>query len=302
MSKSNRRILITGAGGFIGGYLYRKLRKQGAKIKRLRQEDWPKINTIVKLFHPTEIYHFAAYGNQYGQQDIFETYEANLFKLLKLLGACQEIKYKSFINVGSSSEYGEKNKPMNEKDFLEPDTYYAASKAAGTLLSRVWAIQKEKPVVTVRPFTVTGVGEQQNHLIPTLIRSCLSKEKMKFVKDPVHDFIDVDDFVRGVLVVAKHADKYKGEVFNIGSGKQYTNEEVRIIVERVAKRKANIEEVKSLRTYDTSQMWLANNTKIRKLGWKPKKSLRNSIEEMVKDFKKKIKNVHKKTYKRTKTN
>lgn len=286
MHNSSRRILITGASGFIGGHLYSKFKKKGSKIKRLRKEDWPNVNKIVKLFRPTEIYHFAAYGNSYDQQNVFKTYKANLSNLLNLLHTTNKINYKVFVNIGSSSEYGMKNASMNEANILEPTTYYASSKAAGTLLARVWALKEGKPIVTVRPFTVTGIGEQENHLIPTLIRSCLLQEKMKFVPEPIHDFIDVDDLISGILLVAKNAKKYPGEVFNIGNGKQYSNLEVKRIVEKITGKKASVELTESLRSYDTPTMWVADNSKIRRLGWKPRKKLEKSIKEMVNYFKK----------------
>ncbi len=279
------RILITGAGGFIGGYFLKSLGNKRHKIRHLERKEWPNVEEAVRKFRPDYIYHFAAYGNKYNQTDKLEIYEANLTKLLILLEACQPIKYKAFVNVGSSSEYGKKDKLMSETDIVEPNTYYAASKAAGTLLARVWAIQENKPVITIRPFTVTGVGEQEDHLIPTLIRSCLLGKKMQFVKKPVHDYIDIEDLIRGIKIAAKHATKYKGDVFNIGSGKQYTNQQVRKIVEKTTGKKANIRVADKLRKYDTSKKWVADISKLKKLGWQPRKGLEQTIKEMIKTFK-----------------
>ena len=279
------RILITGSSGFLGTRLRKRLEQH--QIKRIKHQDLDKPGELMVSFNPNVIFHLAAYGNYHFQRDVKETYRANVMNLLSLLEASDKVNYKAFINIGSSSEYGEKHSPMQETDQLDPETFYAASKAAGTFLAKVWAVQKDKPIVTIRPFSITGVGEQEQHLIPTLIRSCLYGEQMKFVPKPVHDFINIDDLIDGMLLLVENADKYKGEVFNIGTGRQYNNQEVKEIVEKITGKKARIEIVDTLRSYDTIK-WIADNSKLRKLGWKPKKILKQSIQEMVENYEQRV--------------
>lgn len=287
------RVLISGSSGFLGSRLRERL-NQEYEIKTLKHPELENPEKMVVAFNPDIIFHLAAYGNYYFQTGVREIYRANIMKLLYLLEATDEIPYKAFINVGTSSEYGKKDRPMKEDDLLEPDTFYATSKAGGTLLARAWAIQKSKPIVTIRPFSITGIGEQDHHLIPTLIRSCLYQEWMSFVPNPVHDFVDVDDVIDGMLLLVENARRFPGKVFNIGSGIQYTNEEVRQIVEKVTGKKAKIEMVEEMRNYDT-RMWVADTCDLkiwgrptlRSLGWKPKKTLEQSIKEMVKDYEQK---------------
>lgn len=285
------RILITGSSGFLGTRLRERLEQQH-QIERVKHQDLGRPEELVVSFNPDIIFHLAAYGNYHFQGDIRETYRANVMNLLSLLEASDEINYKAFINIGTSSEYGEKHTPMKETDKLDPRTFYAASKAAGTFMAKIWAVQKDKPIITIRPFSITGVGEQEQHLIPILIRSCLDGEQMKFVPEPVHDFIDVDDLIDGMLLLIEYTNEYKGKVFNVGSGKQYSNQEVREIVEKVTGKKANVETIKSLRSYDTSLAWVADDCDLRilgrptlrALGWQPKKTLEDSIKEMVKHY------------------
>jgi len=283
------RILISGSSGFLGSR-FRQHISQERKVRRLERKELDNPREPIIAFNPDVIIHLATYGNYYFQKDIKETYQVNVMKLLGLLEASNEVDYKAFINVGTSSEYGRKYTPMKEDDPLDPETFYAASKAAGTFLAKAWAIQHDKPIITVRPFSITGVGEQEHHLIPTLIRSCLKGEKMPFVPSPVHDFIDVEDVIDGILLLIEHADKYKGKVFNIGSGTQYSNQKVREIVEEITGEEANIEVVDEvLRDYDTAHKWVADTSKLRflyrptlrSLRWQPKKDLEQSIKEMV---------------------
>ena len=112
---------------------------------------------------------------------------------------------------------------------------------------------------------------------------------MKFVPEPVHDFIDVDDLCQGVRLILKNIKSVSGEIFHLGCGIQYSNQEVLKIVESVTGKKANVSVVKSMRDYDSS-LWVADNSKLKALGWKQTKTLRKSIKEMVQHESKKKNN------------
>ena len=157
---------------------------------------------------------------------------------------------------------------------------YSATKAGGERIVSAFVNKYQKPVVSVRPLTVIGKGEQGNHLIPTLIRSCQTEEAMMFVGEPVHDYIGVDDFLDGVMLVLEHAKELKGKHIDIGTGIKTTNETVKEIVEKVTDRKANIERTHSLRPYDSFD-WVANPEVIQFLGWKQKQTVEEIIRGMV---------------------
>lgn len=155
---------------------------------------------------------------------------------------------------------------------LPVQTPYSRTKRAA---EEVLLSMDSLPVCIVRPFSVTGVGEQRSHLIPTLIRSCLHAEHMMFDPVPVHDFIDVDDLCSRMITLA---DTRTTGVFEFGNGISVSNAEVREIVEDVCGAKANVEMASGLRAYD-NQEWRA------KVGiGEPAKPLRQSIEEMVEAY------------------
>ena len=194
--------------------------------------------------------------------EISEMYKANLTEPIRLLN--QLFYYKSFIYVSTSSV------------LLPNQTFYSLSKQACEQALKLWHDEHGGNIAIVRPSSVTGVGEQPQHLIPTLIRSCLYGEKMPFVPEPTHDFIDVSDFVKEVLFVSQHMGRYRGKILNLGFGRSHSNQEVLKLVEEVTKRKANIKLVKSLRNYDTPE-WCVDDD----LPFIPKKTLRQIIKEMV---------------------
>jgi len=103
---------------------------------------------------------------------------------------------------------------------------------------------------------------------------------MPFVPDATHDYIDVEDVVDGMLTLSRrHA---KG-IFELGTGKSYSNQEVREIVEEATGKKANVYLVKNMRSYD-SEDWVSKNFSARAYGWEPKKTLKQSIKEMVEAY------------------
>ena len=139
-----------------------------------------------------------------------------------------------------------------------------------------WVLENQKkPYLIVRPSSVTGVGEQSQHLIPTLIRSCIDGEEMPFVGEPKHDFIDIDDFCNGLVTLIKEG--VYNQTVNISSGIQYSNEDVKKMVEVVTGKKANIKRVKSMRKYDTDKWIVKPDIK----GIKP---LIISIQQMVDEY------------------
>ena len=96
----------------------------------------------------------------------------------------------------------------------------------------------------------------------------------------VVDELDVDDVVGGILNLSQNSAK---GIFELGTGKQYTNQQALEIVEKATGKKANINIVRSLRDYD-NENWRSMNYRSRSYGWLPSISLEQSIEKMVKEY------------------
>lgn len=277
--------IVCGAGGYLGSNLRRHLEAQGKETVVMPVEmllDTPNMHIFLKNYEPYNLYYLAAYGNLHGQSDIQEMYRAMIIKLLNLLEATKDTNMHSFISAGSTSEYGNKTIPMTEDLMLDPETFYGAAKAGATHLVQVWAKRMNAPAVVFRPASITGVGEQPIHLIPTLIRSCMLGEVMPFVGEPMHDYIDVTDVAKALEILSEHANEYKGEIFNVGSGVQTSNLQIKEMIEHITSRKANINKAEKINPLNLSQVWIADSSKMKDLGWKPQKTLYQSLEEMVK--------------------
>lgn len=280
----NMKALITGSSGFIGKHLSDRLNAQGFQVIGLKRElfsDFNLLSESIQEIKPDYIFHLAAYGNHSTQTDEDMTFSANVIYTYLLLRATANLKYKAFINFGSSSEYGKKQSSMHEDDLLEPITLYGATKASGTLLARYFALKYNKPITTVRPFSVYGEGEADFRFIPTAIRHLNKGTFMDLSPEPKHDWIYIQDFLDGVSMVVNHIEQVKGQAVNIGTGKQYSNLEVVKELERVSGKTLNLDPFgdKIMRNYDTTN-WVAHINILKSFNWKPRFTLSSGLKRV----------------------
>lgn len=278
------RYLISGASGFIGSNLKRVLLQLGHEVIELKR-DWRANQYIGGVDY---IIHLAAYGNHSKQNYIADIFDTNVLNTWELLVATQDIPYKAFINIGSSSEYGKKTGAMGEADLPETDTFYGATKVCGTYLSKAFAKQLDKPIVTVRPFSVYGPGEASHRFIPQAIEAITDNSLFYLEPNATHDWIYIDDFINGLLLVAENADKLKGQVVNIGTGFETPNYFIYERLEEISGIKHPYIPVSNLRTND-SPVWMADNTKLKSLGWEQQHFLKDGLTKTYEYFKQRFK-------------
>lgn len=295
-----KTFLVTGASGFIGSCMVRRLIAQEKNVHiilRSSSHVWrikdllsrvtvhyadfsntKKLIEIIKIARPSIIYHFATYGAYPNQQDGSLAIKTNIEGTWHLLKATEKYDYELFVNTGSSSEYGFKNEPMRETHVLEPASYYATTKAAQTLMCTYEAKKLNKPIVTIRPFSVYGPYEEPTRLLPQLLKCLYIHKTMKLVNPAVaRDFIYIDDVLDAYTSITK-LQHYSGEIFNIGSGLQSTLKE---IVQTAFDATNTTTPCKwssiPQRIWDTTT-WVADITKSKQLlGWQPKISLTKGL-------------------------
>lgn len=247
---------LTGASGFIGKRLLGKLQgwTVGVPHQKIAECEFDQARRFFFL---------SAYGNMAHHESARDIVKANVVDLWNVLRRITP-DCESFVYVSSSSV----NLPVQ--------TTYSRTKRAGEEMVQAMPI----PGCIVRPYSITGIGEQPAHLIPTLIRSCLTGASTYFVPDATHDYVDVEDVVNGLMALA---DQRAVGVFELGKGTAVTNQEVLHLVEKACGRKANIQVVDELRAYDSTE-WICRDFSAREYGWEPKKTLEESISEMVEQF------------------
>ena len=247
---------VTGGNGFIGKRLMERLRGITIDIPHPFLNCW--------RFEPfRRFFYLSAYGNMADHTDAGEMIRANVENVGRTLRGIigrDDVRPESFLFVSSSSVT------------LPVQTPYSRTKKAAEEMILACPV----PGCIVRPYSVIGRGEQPQHLIPTLIRSCMEGAPMNLVPDATHDFIDVDDVVDGMLHCANNG---VTGIVEFGSGRPTTNGEVLRLVEEACGRAANIAKVvPRLREFDSTDWYC------RKPDWYGKKSLKQSVQEMVEAY------------------
>ena len=249
------RALITGANGFLGKHVSAYLTQKNIEVIPLPHDLFytyeENIEKFVKEAHADYIFHLASYGNLSEQQKyIDDIYSGTILATFNLLKATRKLSYKAFINISSSSV------------LLDYETMYSAGKKSQEALCRAFSNQYSLPIISVRPFSIYGPGEQETHLIPRLFRSCLYKEPMKFVGSPVHDYVYIDDIVAELYNIALNPTDWPTTEAMIGTGVKTSNDEVKLLIEAITGKKAKITDTVEAKPYDSSS-WVASP----KQGW-----------------------------------
>ena len=275
---SSDRVLVTGAAGFVGANLVRRLLRDGAAVTAVVRpggDPWRLDGLDVELFEADVreplpggfalVYHLAAHGSYSWQRDEETIRETNIRGAENALAAGDRV-----VVAGSSSEYGLKAYAPAEDEPLEPNSAYAAAKAAAT------ALALERGAVALRLYSAYGPWEHPDRLVPTLLARGLEGELPPLVSPAVaRDFVHVDD-VCDAFFLAAGAEG--GSVYNVGSGRQTTVGE---IVE-LARRLLDLEAEPRWgsmpdRSWDT-ETWFANPDRInRELGWQPRIGLEEGL-------------------------
>jgi UDP-glucose 4-epimerase len=303
-----KRVLITGATGFVGANLSRRLLYDGHEIHLLVRPDhitWrleairphvclhkvdlqnaSMLTQVITQIRPDWVFHLAAYGAYSSQVEIGRIIQTNFIGTVNLVEACLKTGFDVFINTGSSSEYGFKDYPPSEKDWLEPNSHYAVSKASATLYCRYIAQSCGVHLPTLRLYSVYGPYEEPTRLLPTLILKGMQGQFPPLVNPEIaRDFIYVDDVEEVYLLAAIQPKQEVGAVYNVGTGIQTPLWKIVEMARQMFKISAEpIWGSMPNRHWDT-KVWVANNNKIKaELGWEPRHTLEQGFGQMVNWF------------------
>jgi UDP-glucose 4-epimerase len=301
-----KRALITGATGFVGANLARSLLVDGCEVHLLIHQqdqtwridsirndvrlhegdlcDCDSVQRIVAEARPEWVFHCAVYGAYSWQTSVEQMVQTNVLGTINLVQACRKVSVESFVNTGSSSEYGYKDHAPAEDEWLEPNSEYALTKASATMYSRWLARTTGFAISTLRLYSVYGPWEDPGRLIPTLIRYGLAGKLPSLVHpDTARDYVSVEDVCRAYrMVAARSVGAEAGAVYNVGTGRQTSLREVIEIARRVlgVRREPEWSSMPN-RRWDT-QTWVSDSRKIeRDLGWRPRYTFEEGFRRMV---------------------
>jgi nucleoside-diphosphate-sugar epimerase len=185
-----------------------------------------------------------------------------------------------FVQLGSSTEYEPRPGPIDESTPLRPTTLHGATKAAATLVCGALAADLGVDLVVLRPFNVYGPGDEPRHLIPTAIAAALDGRELMLAPRGKRDWVFVSDVVDACLLALDA--RVGGEELNLGTGRQWSNEEVvSAIAECIGRRiRVRIDE-RVARPWDRDD-WVAEVAKAHELlGWTPRHDLASGLRETI---------------------
>jgi dolichol-phosphate mannosyltransferase len=300
-----KRVLLTGATGFVGANLARRLLADGHAVHLLVRPDhagW-RIDAIrgdVRLhevslldagalaatvagIRPDWVFHLAAHGAYPTQTDLDEMVRTNFSATINLVRTALQVGFEAFVHTGSSSEYGFKDHPANEREWLDPNSHYAVTKAAATHFCRYTAISQRVPLCTLRLYSVFGPYEEPSRLMPTLVAHGLRGTLPPLANpDIARDYVYVDDVSEAYVLAASRPPAEAGGVYNIGTGIQTSLREVVEVARRVLAIDAEpVWGSMPPRHWDTT-VWVADNRAAREaLGWQPRCSFEEGFRRLV---------------------
>ncbi len=298
-------ILITGAEGFIGSHLTRRLAAEGAEVAALvlpgadlsrltGLEDKVRVHPVditdeagvkelVEEARPEVVFHLAAFtdvGRSWEKLD--QALSVNLGGTVNLIKALSEGKCRMMVATCTAETYGKNTPPFREEMALDPLSPYSFSKAAATRLCRMAPASLGVPTVILRLFLAYGPGQGEERFLPQLIRAGTDGRPFKMTEGKqTREYTYIDDVVEGFLLAAEKG-KGEGEVYNLGSGEEIAVGRLVPLVGEILGREIALDP--NLLPYRPNEIMrlIGDHSRIRKeLGWKAKVGLREGLERTV---------------------
>jgi NAD dependent epimerase/dehydratase len=314
MSLKNKRILVTGADGFIGSHLVEHLLRAGAHVTALAQynsfnfwgwlEDVAALNQIQVVTGDVRDSHFclglaenvdvvfhlaALIPIPYSYRAPASYVETNVQGTLNLCQAALKGEVQKFIHLSTSEVYGTaKYIPIDEEHPLQAQSPYSASKIGADAIASSFYCSFQLPVLIARPFNVYGPRQSARAVVPTVISQIAAGAKEVRLGDltTTRDFTFVEDICRGLLAVAS-LDSGLGEVYNIGSDLEISIGELFRLIAEIMSSDAEVRiDPDRLRPAGSEVRRLrCNGQKLRDAcGFQPKVSLRDGLKQTVSWF------------------
>lgn len=310
MSWSGKKVLVTGAGGFIGSHLAERLTELGATTRALvryaSSGTWGSLDestlkseievfagdlrdrsTVRQALKGVElVFHLGALiAIPYSYRAADSYVETNVVGTLNVLQEAREAGVERFVHTSTSEVFGTAQYvPIDEKHPLVGQSPYSATKIAADKLAESFHRSFMLPVVTVRPFNTYGPRQSARAVIPTIITQCLAGDTVRLGNlAPRRDLTYVADTVEG-FVCAAQASGAAGHTVNLGTGADISIGELAKKIAALIGRSINIESDAERTRPDSSEVdrLLADNTLARKLlGWQPGVSLDDGLRKTV---------------------
>ena len=311
MNWHGKRVLVTGAGGFIGSHLTEKLVTLGARPRALvhyrSDGSWGWLDhsehkndveviagdicdrdSVAQAMGESEVvFHLAALiGIPYSYQTPLSYVRTNIEGTLNVLQVSREVGVERLVHTSTSEVYGTPRRvPIDEEHPLRGQSPYSASKIGADKLAEAFHLSFGLPVATIRPFNTYGPRQSARAIVPTIINQAVAGPALHLGSlEPTRDFSYVLDTVEGFIQVAQCPDAV-GEVINIGSGGEISiGALAKVILELVGRKETPIvrddRRIRPERS-EVERLWADIRKAQSTVGWNPQHTLEGGLVETI---------------------
>jgi len=316
MNLSGKKILVTGADGFIGSHLTEALLDEGCRVKAfvyynsfnswgwldaLPKEKLSQLEIIAGDIRDSSgvrsavkdseiVLHLAALiaiPFSYNSPDSY--IDTNIKGTLNVIQAARDLKTEKLLITSTSEVYGTARYiPIDELHIRQPQSPYSASKIGADCIAESFYRSFGTPVTIVRPFNTYGPRQSARAIVPTIITQLLNgKTEIKLGSvHPTRDLVFIKDTVAGFIAIAK-SDKVLGEEINIATGKEVSIGDLasKIISKLNPAAKITCDEERIRPEKSEVERLVGSNAKIKSLaGWNDSYSLDEGLDETIQWF------------------
>jgi dTDP-glucose 4,6-dehydratase len=310
MNWSDKKVLVTGAGGFIGSHLTERLVELGAMtrafVRYSSTGSWgwldqsPLKNDIEVVLGDIRdqdtvthaltgvdvVFHLAALiAIPYSYQAPLSYVRTNVEGTLNVLQAAQRVECEVVVHTSTSEVYGTaRTVPIDENHPLQGQSPYSASKIGADKIAESFHLSFGLPVVTVRPFNTFGPRQSARAVIPTIVTQALNGSEIRLGNlEPTRDLNFVADTVEGFIKAAE-TPKAIGETINLGSGREISIRDLAALILKLMNRDIPIALEGARVRPENSEVdrLCADGRKGQSiLGWTPKYSLEDGLTATI---------------------
>ena len=312
MNFKGKKVLVTGAGGFIGSHLVEELIGNGAEVSALihynSRNHWgnleqlsPQIKKEINVLAGNVEDPYMLNKATKGQNIVFHlaaliaipySYDAplsyvrtNIEGTTNVMQACLSNNVERVIHTSTSEAYGTAiYTPIDELHPLQAQSPYSASKISADKIAESYYLSFNLPVSTIRPFNTYGPRQSARAVIPTIISQAIKQPEIKLGDlTPVRDLTYVKDTVRGFMKIAL-SDESIGKVINVGNGKGISiGDLANLIIKLMGVNKSIVTDSERLRPEKSEVLKLiCDNSKAKILiGWEPQYSIERGLKETI---------------------
>ena len=304
------RVLIFGAGGFVGSYLCKEFLNNGYKVSGTDKEEGSalpsevdfyktdlmqadEVEKLIGQIQPDIIVNLAAISSVGASWNMPQaTMAINVIGALNIMEAARKSEQKPrILFVGSSEEYVISENPLDENTQLNANNPYGISKVTQEQFAKLYREQYGLKIYCVRPFNHTGIGQRDSFVLPSFCKQVAEIDKSgKNGKIKVgnlkvkRDFSHVKDVVRAYRMIVESDNC--NQIYNVGSGNAYSLEDMLTYIIGLSDQNIEIE-VDQNRIRPTDQPVICCDRSLigKELGWKPQYDVYDALKEMFDYYK-----------------